>query len=199
MSGNRTLEGRNAIIAEKMMRNISGVLNKCNIPYILEAGTLLGVIRESRLLPWDNDVDFAITEENELGLLKNLWRLKLRFLKVRVKYYTKDLKYFKKGDIRIIKIKNMPLKKKNEVIVDIFIKKKIGDEYFWTEGLNPPVLKNSPANYYENLTSHTFNGKNYLIPKEYCAYLEYRYGKDWQTPIKEWDFRKNDCSIREVL
>jgi phosphorylcholine metabolism protein LicD len=35
------------------------ILNKNNINYWLCHGTLLGVIRENRLLPWDHDIDFA--------------------------------------------------------------------------------------------------------------------------------------------
>ena len=201
MSGNFKLEGRNGVLAVKMLKRISQLLEKNNIPYILEAGTLLGVIRENRLLPWDNDIDVTITRPYEKQLLKNIWKLRFYGYKVQVKYYKKDLKFFKSKELRIIKIWYLnPLKLfKREVVLDIFIKRKIGEEYFWTEGLRPPVLKVVPAKFYDNLTQITFMNKQFSVPKDYIGYLECHYGKDWRIPVKEWDFRTSDLSTKEFL
>ena len=39
------------------------ILTDNNINYWICHGTLLGIIRENRLLPWDNDIDFAVWDD----------------------------------------------------------------------------------------------------------------------------------------
>jgi len=33
------------------------------------------------------------------------------------------------------------------------------------------------------------------IPKDYKKYLEFRYGKNWKTPIKKWNYTRSDGAI----
>lgn len=47
---------------DRVFLDICNLLNKNNINYWVCHGTLLGIIRESRLLPWDHDIDFAVWE-----------------------------------------------------------------------------------------------------------------------------------------
>jgi len=184
-----------------MLRRVCQALDKAGIPYLLEAGTLLGVVRENRLLPWDNDLDVTVTREYEDKLVKSLWRIKVKGYLVRIKYYRKDMACFNKGDIRIIKVKHINLlsKVRKDIILDIFLKKRVGDEYQWTVGLNPPVLKAVPHRFYSELGRRDFSGYSFSVPADCEGYLEEHYGKQWRTPVKEWDFRTSDCSVREIL
>lgn len=201
MAGNRTLEGKNAIIAGRMLRRVTRTLRRSGIPYILEAGTLLGIVRENRFLPWDNDLDITITGDYEKKLLSNLWRLWFSCYSVRVKHYHRDMKFFRKGETRIVKVSYRdPLKWfRKRVILDIFIKRLIDDQYYWTVGIMSPVLKSVPRRFYEQHTQIEFSGRKYMVPEDYTGYLEEHYGKEWRTPVKEWDFRTSDCSVREFL
>ncbi len=47
-------------IDDQVFSDICGLLNKNEINYWICHGTLLGIIREGRLLPWDHDIDFAV-------------------------------------------------------------------------------------------------------------------------------------------
>ncbi len=201
MAGDLTLEGRKGRNAVRMLRKVCRSLDRAGIPYLLEAGTLLGVVRENRLLPWDNDLDITVTREYEDRLLKALWRLRLRGYLVRVKYYKRDMACFKEGDVRIIKVKHINLfaRVKKDILLDIFLKKRVGDEYQWTVGLNPPVLKAVPHRFYSELSRVKFAAYNFSVPADCEGYLEEHYGKDWRIPVKEWDFRTSDCSVREIL
>lgn len=201
MAGNLTLEGKNGLKAVKMLKKVTRFLEKNKIPYILEAGTLLGVIRENRLLPWDNDLDITVTRQFEKQLLKNIWKLRLCGYQIRVKYYKEDLKYFKRKELRIIKIRHLNIFKflKKEVVLDIFVKRKIGNEYYWTVGVKDTVLKAVPETFYDNLTQIEFSNKLFSVPKDSEGYLENHYGKDWRIPVKEWNFRSSDCSVKEFL
>ncbi len=199
MPGANKLTGKYARIALKMLSRVTRIFMDNNIPYILEAGTLLGVIRENRLLPWDNDLDLTVTKLQEAKLLSILNKIRWLGYKVSIKRYKKDLKYFKKDEIRIIKIKSIsfPLFKTN-VVCDIFIKKLIDDEYYWTVGVKKPVLKSVPRRFYEELTAIQFQNETYSVPTDYKDYLTEHYG-DWQTPVKEWNFKFDDRSVKEKL
>ena len=98
----------------------------------------------------------------------------------------------------MIKVRNYEkFMKKGEVMLDVFLKRKVGNDYFWTVGIKSPVLKSSPAKYYDELDWTEFDGKKYMISKDYYGYLTYRYG-DWKTPVKIWNFKKDDNAIVET-
>lgn len=199
MPGPKKLVGKYAVIANKMLHKVTNVMEKCDIPYVLEAGTLLGIVRENRLLPWDDDVDITITRHDSDKFLRNLDAFRKLGYKVRVKRYQRDLKYFKKGELRMIKIKHFSLPFfQSDVCVDVFVKKLIGDEYYWTVGVHKPVLKSVPRRFYEERGKLEYRGKTYSVPADYEGYLTEHYG-DWKTPKKDWNFKFDDQSVREKL
>ena len=190
MAGKHTLEGKNGDIALKMLKDVTDLLDENDIPYWLEGGTLLGIIRENRLLPWDNDMDISIKEEYYEKLLNIIKTLNYR---VRFKEFEKDDEPFKKGVKRLVKVRNSKfLFFRGEVSLDIFIKFRKDDEYFWQVGHKK---KSVDASFYEELITHQFNGKRYMIPKLYEEYLTHRYG-DWKTPVKEWNTFRDDKAIK---
>jgi lipopolysaccharide cholinephosphotransferase len=193
VAGQYKLEGQNGIDAVKMLIRITDALDRLKIDYTLEGGTLLGIIREDRLLPWDNDMDLTIIEDKLPRLPEILSALKKLGYIVRVKYFEKDSSPFIKGDPRIIKLRTRKLYFiKGPVKLEIFIKFKQDDQYFWQVG---PRKKSVAAEFYENLTDWVFAGKKFRIPAEYTRYLETRFGKDWKVPVKVWNTFKQDKAI----
>lgn len=53
-------------ILDSDLEIVISLLNKNNINYWLCHGTLLGLVREGYLLPWDHDIDFACWKNDEL-------------------------------------------------------------------------------------------------------------------------------------
>ena len=45
---------------EKVFKDVCILLKQHNVNFWICHGTLLGIIRENRLLPWDHDIDFAV-------------------------------------------------------------------------------------------------------------------------------------------
>lgn len=198
MASKVKLTGKYAKLANKMLRDVSALLYKYNIPYVLEAGTLLGIVRENRLLPWDNDVDITITSHYLNDLLKKRLNFFLHGYKLKIRRYKKDMGPFKKDMVRLIKVckKNFYLFSE-ENLLDIFVKYPVGDEYQWTIGEKKPVLKGVPKKYYDNHTELEYQNRKYSVPEDYEGYLECHYG-DWRTPVKEWNFRTDDQSVKEI-
>lgn len=188
-----TLEGENLVQAEKLLSDVITVFESCKIAYWLEGGTLLGLRREGRLLPWDNDLDISIheSEGDKLNLL--LDTLKKKGFRVRLRKFEKDTKVFKKGDLRMIKIRTRRFfgLLKGNVCLDVFIKYTQNDKTYWEIDNK---VKNVPSKYYNSFKTIDFKGKQYIIPESTDEYLTYRYG-DWKTPVKDWNTSKDDRAL----
>ena len=198
MSGNLKLTGKLHITAKKMLRRVCGILDNNKIPYVLEGGTLLGLVRENRLLPWDNDLDLTIIEQDMDGVLNLRRKFWWAGYKIRPRKSKKKMTHFPIGSIRLLKIKKKKYIFASGVgLMDIFVKKKIDDKYYWIVGPHDHVLKSVPSYFYENLTRYNFEGYDYSVPADYEDYLTYRYG-EWRKTVKDYDYKKDDNSIVET-
>ena len=54
-----------------LLRAVSQIFAKYNIDYSLISGTLLGYIRHSDFIPWDDDIDIIVDEKILMLLDKN--------------------------------------------------------------------------------------------------------------------------------
>ena len=52
-----------------MLKQVAGTLNRYNVTYWLDSGTLLAAIRDRRLIPWDNDIDLGVWND-DAGVLR---------------------------------------------------------------------------------------------------------------------------------
>jgi len=200
MAGNKTLTGKLGKTAVKMLKKVCEILEKNDVPYVLEAGTLLGIVRENRLLPWDNDLDITITSKNCEKLLSLRWKFWLSGYRTRLRKFKKDVGPFKKGMPRILKVQTRKfLFFKDYSLLDIFIKYNINGEYNWIISDKKPVLKKTPLKFYDQKTQYEFAGHKFFVPKDYTGYLAYHYGENWRTPIRDWNFRTDDHCDRVIL
>ena len=197
MAGNLTLTGKLEVTAKKMLKDVCRILDENNIPYTLEGGTLLGIIRENRLLPWDNDLDITIVDDHLDKFIKIRWKIWLAGYRTRIRKSKKDMPHFPTGSVRLIKVQTRKFLLKGVSLLDVFVKTKVDGKYFWTVGIKNPVLKSVPHHFYEELTKFRFDGYDYSVPVKYEDYLTYRYG-DWKIPVKEYDFKKDDKAIENL-
>ena len=193
MAYNIRLEGKNLIVAERMLSRVSLILNYCEISYWLEGGTLLGIRREDRLLPWDNDIDVSMMVDQEDKLPIFYSELKKAGYRVKNRYFKRDDAPFERGSLRMIKIRERRFFGliKGAVCLDVFIKYPKNMDCYW-EIANKK--KSVPEKFYKSLKNITFKGQDYSVPKMTDAYLTYRYG-EWKTPIKDWDTANDDKAL----
>ena len=188
-----TLEGKNRVIAERMLRDVASILNDCAIQYWLEGGTLLGIRRENRLLPWDNDIDLSVMVDQASGFDTLFRALERAGYRVRTRRFDKADSPFNTNDIRLIKIREKRFfgLSKGAVCLEIFVKyPQDGASYWEIAG----KIKQVPSRFYQSFKTIRFNDYDFSIPELTDEYLSYRYG-DWQTPVKDWDTTRDDKAL----
>jgi|AntRauTorcE11897_2_1112592.scaffolds.fasta_scaffold10027_1 phosphorylcholine metabolism protein LicD len=196
MAGDVKLEGSLNEQALEMLSEVTGVLEKYKVNFVLDCGTLLGFVRENRILPWDNDMDVCVPS-SEIGKLR--WcALHLWFKGYRVRFAKADYSFgpIKKGSPRVLKIRNRKgLLHRGDLLLDIFIKypDDQGNMLLMVGRSEDSIVQSFCASHLENKTHYDLNGRKFPIPADYDAYLTKRYG-DWRTPVKDWDFYSDDQS-----
>lgn len=101
----------------KQVKEITKILNKYNIKYWIDHGTLLGFIREGNIIPWDKDIDICIKPSE----IKKMNCVLQEFYK---EYKIKK----KKFDNELLSFVFIP-KKKNKLIVGFEIYRKQKNYY----------------------------------------------------------------------
>jgi len=69
------------------IETVTDVFNKNKLEVFIDCGTLLGIVRDGRILPWDNDLDFAVFERHLND--KKINSLCIDFEKLGFKFYLK--------------------------------------------------------------------------------------------------------------
>ncbi len=192
MPGTKALTGKHLDDALKLLNTTGALLEDCGIRYSLDAGTLLGVMRENRLLPWDTDIDLAISASDLPKIPLFLKKIRKAGYIIRYRKTIRDIFFFKKGSPRLLKIYTKRwLFFKDERMLDIFIKHKREGCYYWTVGSKTPMLQSCPKEALDELIPHVFNQQRHWIPKAWDEYLQSHYG-DWRTVKRQWNWRKDD-------
>lgn len=88
----------------KILDKVSEMLNDNNIPFYIDCGTLLGCIREGKILLHDSDVDITI----HLSLWKQLMEIDLSKYDLEVKRVLEGFPNYDYGNMITIKMKNVP-------------------------------------------------------------------------------------------
>ena len=175
---------------KKMLLATIDILNDNGIKYWLEAGTLLGIIRDGDLIPWDYDADIGIPEDMSLKLLELRAKFLPRYL-IRKKTINN---LWLPGDTRVFKVKTIWEKiRKINFHLDIFCVYPVKDKYRWVDS---NTLKHVDRKFFDKLKIIKWEGREIYIPNHVEEYLSVRYG-DWKTPNKNHDAGFHDGAIAE--
>jgi tetratricopeptide (TPR) repeat protein len=160
--------------ASRALSDLKQVFQEKNIEMFLVSGTLLGCIREGKLLKYDKDVDVGIWEETPREhLMDALQKSGLFYIQA-------------SRAPEVVRVRHV-----NGVAIDVFYHYRESETY-WHGGVKIK-WHNKPF----SLVRRHFIGQEYLIPEDYSAYLVENYG-DWRTPRKDFD-SAYDTSNAEVI
>jgi phosphorylcholine metabolism protein LicD len=175
---------------KKMLLFTIDQLQKNNIPFWLEAGTLLGIYRDGDLISWDYDADISIPAEYADKVATLRYRFFPRFIVRKRPIYN----HWIPGNTRVIKIKTTWEKLLQvNFHIDLFCVYKVNDKYRWVDS---GVLKQVDAKYFDTQDYINWEGRKIPIPAHTEEYLSLRYG-NWQIPSKNYIAGLHDGAIVE--
>ncbi len=167
--------------AEKVMQQCCLGLEKMNIRYFVTDGTALGLYRENRFIPHDNDIDVDIVDADKLEQIEDYFENVLKM------HLGRKLLY--KG-----KIQQLIYYTDDEIIFDMVFwhKCKEGYEVRYPEFTPVCILKEE---YVNNKHMYEFYGHEYPLHAPIEKWLLERYGEDWKVPKTEKGDWREDYNI----
>ncbi|MBF7072364.1 LicD family protein [Glaciecola sp. MH2013] len=176
-----------AEIALDVLQCCVNFLRALKVSHYLDAGTLLGIYRDQKLIPWDDDLDLAVNSRDVENIQKNLAKLvnDLHTLtkqtwQYQVHYASQTFGNVPKDAVRSFKVvceSNTKLPS-----IDFFVKYVGGgrsDHSLASRGIN------IPSSYTESIIDFSCGDYAWPIPANADAYLTRHYG-DWRTPKPDW-------------
>jgi len=187
--------------AISLLEDVVNHIEISDCKYWLDGGTLLGAVRDKKLIPWDHDLDIGIKFESDSKLKFLISHLRKKYY-IRALPFNNDANIWRLGKYRIIKV--YPRKYlffHEKLCLDIFI-----FYHGFLESNNQEVYKYGVWNknaYYdykllENLSSISFYGREYNAPGKTIEYLKAKYGNDWKIPKENWNVVMEDKSISRL-
>jgi GT2 family glycosyltransferase len=158
------------------------ILDKNEIHFWLEGGSLLWAYRDHEADP--TDTDFSVFKTDLKKVINSIDDFIQDGFTLHEVYRQKDL-----GVIQLAFVRD---KKK----VDIFFKNVVGKDSYHiaTDGESSIVYK-QPSHFFEYFDELNLGGEMWKIPNHIEDYLEVYYGDTWREHISEWNWRISSPSI----
>jgi lipopolysaccharide cholinephosphotransferase len=184
-----------------LMMQVDRIFKEHHIHYWATCGTLLGAVRHHGMVPWDDDLDLDMMEE-EISRLEGLRGVLAEH--GLALYYRPDFGFYK-----IYPINGTPITKDETLevypwkfpFVDIFPmtdvngkidyarrawKEVFPREYFLPEDVLPPCIELS------------FGPMTIPVPSHYLGYLTQMYGEDWNRVAYVQFSHRNESGLKKV-
>jgi len=184
--------------AVRFLHRTARVLENTDSEFWIEGGTLLGAVRDGKLIPWDHDLDMGLKFESEAQMRRVIRALKKRFY-VSVRSFGNNPDTWNLGRCRVLKV--FPRRYrflKGEPCLDIFIYY-LGPLEEGGEEVYRYVVWHRNAyhrrEFLDRQEKVSFYERDVPTPANPEGFLEVKYGPDWRTPVKEWNVALDDGSI----
>ena len=191
------LNKENELNAINLLKKVANEIDQSELEYWLEGGTLLGAVRDKKLIPWDHDLDIGIKFSDDRQIQKLISSLKKYFF-VRALTFPSDPKIWNLGKYRILKVyTKKTLFKRSALCLDIFLYYKghvedRGEMYKYVVWGNNACHE---AKFFDSLEKIDFYETEFSIPSHSEEFLKVKYGANWKTPQKDWNVAIDDGSI----
>lgn len=190
--------------AKKMLLSITELLDREGVVYHLEGGTLLGIVRDQALLPWDHDVDISIPSCELVKLRKLKSRIRMLGYKIHERPATSAQPFWEVGQTRVLKVRGfwisilknlIPSLRSQRVILDIFVKYDHEGYTYWQAF---DKIMRVDSRYFASYEEVEFEGRKLKVPNHYEEYLAEKYG-NWRVPVKEWHAGEDEKAIFSTI
>lgn len=164
-------------IAKSNLLDFKNVIDEYGIICLLMHGTLLGAIREHNFISHDIDIDLCTFDETSLIKIIPILAEKKLLLCRHTSGHTYS--FMRDG-----------------VYIDVYIVKKAN--MFWRWRYYDYCYHLFPKHYLKSIEKISFLDKEFYIPQNPIKLLEFWYGKNWKTPIKDFPSRDRTHFVRVI-
>ena len=175
--------------SEDVLFLICHKFNSSGVRYFVDAGTLLGITRDKELIPWDDDLDFAILSEDTDKAFEIIESILVYLEKISGVEWVLNKEFssnafgnIPKNGLRGYKLESVESSVEH-LKVDFFINY-INNGYM-DYAISSRGYRRDPV-YMIKRHSTMFKGKEVYVPYDAESYLEEHYG-DWKVPKKDWN------------
>ena len=201
---------------KQKLQTVVEILNNHKIHFWMYGGSLLGYVRNGKLIPWDKDVDLFVWKKDYHKVMD----LKEVFKKEGFNCLTKDGCVMLKWADKNMTIAHYTLNGDEAFLEKLCTRNKIGNIIYF--GLLVKAIKHNmkrticflkwfllktnsaykirqvvPSHFYQKLKTINVLGVDLKVPAETEEYLEYTFGEDWRTPIKNFQYTKEYIFVIE--
>lgn len=183
-------------LAQQLLGQITEYCLSHQIETIVDSGTALGLIRDGDLIPWDDDIDFAIDDQQFDQLVKLIpalvstlpqpqhthWEATLIKLAEQGVCVNLDLVATEKASVKNLEISFQRRLTKNGR----------------SELLSSAGIFDAPAHHFTNPKKIDFKGRTALLPNDVENFLSFMYG-NWQTPEKNTSLASYDNRVKQQV
>lgn len=178
--------------AEELLKKFSDTLNKNNIMFWLEFGTLLGYYRENDFIKHDNDLDFGAylydADKIRKALLKIGFKLIRKYISTdggleecyRYKHTILDIFYFRANEQGLFCTTYTRNKK-------TFISRLLNRRPCTVKHITIPN---------NGFVSTTYKNCKVYIPSDCVTHLKMHYGENFMIPNPNFDYKKEASNIK---
>lgn len=239
--GDKTIDEELVI---KNLADVKEVFDRFNVRYWLDYGTLLGAVRDGRLIRWDVDIDLGMMTKDWEKIVSTFSELGKKGFRI---YFEEEVRkkvslhrfgypvdislYSNKGDwaverfiTRVFVSRSLAVlsgllvlgdgwvQPKYEPMVKVIrectllfpskVRKQLSNLLKVVRKITTPIdeekLVAVPRGHFEKLDDGELCGMRFNIPSDVGGYLRIRYGHDWKTPKKEWNWIEEDGAVRTI-
>lgn len=188
--------GQNMRQAKLILRELDYIMKKYNITYYLTSGLCLGLVRDGKPIPWDDDIGLGIVFETQTQKANLIAELMNRgymilsctgYMPSRINSEALSLEEYNAlrfsmltSSVGMVEYSLL----KNKMIVALF-------KITYLPSMGKVMIGKGkriyPIKYYQEYDTVEYNNIEFKTPHPVEEYLEVCYGKDWRTPL---DYKK---------
>ncbi len=172
----KTIKKEYVLAFYQLMKDIHDTLEYNNIKYWIDSGTLLGAVRHGGMIPWDDDLDIAISEQHYNDFVNKTCPI-LQKLGYKINEFRKAVNKYRHIKI-IVPTVLLPSKEKNHrIFCDIFFTIEKNNQVYtspWWPAIDITDLKPLKKDY--KFGSLLLWGPNNPFP-----YIKRSCGSNWQN------------------
>lgn len=180
---------------EQMIVDTQQIFKNHYINSWIASGTLLGVVREKRILPWDWDSDLHSFTENISYICNNTNRIIRDLNKLNYTVYACSLDYLRVCRANTSRLLHKSFSDKPvDARIDIYGATRQKDNSY-------KIAYSRCIWNFSNLfplADYSFNNITFIGPKTYEYWLQMTYGKNWRIPNKYGGNGEEYCNSTEI-